>query len=525
MKLDYSFATQEGTVLEDSESFNGALELIFPVSNEHISSISAKLSIKASDEEKIFMNGFQTWTTCPEYRRTDRIRGVNGIPKTLVRRFSLDRYGDYHFSDYPHERGLLMGWSWCYFRRGGYYRLFASLDESNGYTRFLYDDSEGSLTISKDCEGLLVDGDFSALSLYYAEGSEEQVFDAWFAMMDIKPITDKKICGYSSWYNRYQDIDEKSIMEDLEGCSKILREGDLFQVDDGWEPFVGDWMRPDFKKFPNGMKAVADAIHAKGYKAGLWLAPFAAEKDSYMFTHHPDWFIHEEGEPWINGCNWSGFYSFDIDKPEVITYLRNMFTRVFDEWGFDLVKLDFLYVAAPHGSETETRAGRMIRAVNLLRELCGDHPILGCGVPVMAAFGKFEYCRISCDVTLDWDDKAHMRLIHRERPSTRNAIANIISRKALNGRAWLSDPDVFFLRESNCQLTERQKFSLGVLDALSGGVFLTSDNPSEYSEDTIEKYNTLRHLTEAENVRFVIDNETSVVYDLDDETTRRRLLF
>ena len=84
---------------------------------------------------------------------------------------------------------------------------------------------------------------------------------------------------------------------------------------------------------------------------------------------------------------------------------------------------------------------------------------------------------------------------------------------------------MFFLRENNCSLTERQKFSLGVLDALSGGVFLTSDDPNEYSEDTIDKYNTLRHLTEAENVRFVIDEETSVVYDLDDETTRRRLLF
>ena len=62
---------------------------------------------------------------------------------------------------------------------------------------------------------------------------------------------------------------------------------------------------------------------------------------------HPDWLLLHEGKPWYCGCNWGGFYALDIDNPEFQAYLKAVFTRVLDEWGFDLVKLDFLYAAAP----------------------------------------------------------------------------------------------------------------------------------------------------------------------------------
>ena len=524
MKLNYRISSKEGKVFEDTASFEGALHLVVPFENETVEEIKAVVQLNVSDEEKIFMNGYQTWTTCPEYTKDDRIRGLHNIPRPLIRRFAFDGYSDYHFTEYPYTKGILHGWSWCYFRRGGFYRLFASLSEKNGYTEFVYNDSEGTLTIRKDAEGLKADGDFEALNLYYAEGSEQQVFDSWFEMMDIHPITDKKLYGYSSWYNRYQNIDEYAIEEDLKGCTSIFEKGDLFQVDDGWEPFVGDWLECDSSKFPSGMKTIADHIHENGFEAGLWLAPFAAEEKSSVYREHPDWLIrNEDGSYFKAGSNWSGFYCLDIDNPEVIAYLEDVFHRVFDEWGFDLVKLDFLYAAAPYGSEKETRADRMIRAVDLLRRLCGKHPILGCGVPVMPAFGKFEYCRISCDVTLDWDDKAYMHMIHRERPSTKNAVANILSRRALNGRAYLSDPDVFFLRTENCQLSQKQKYSLAVLDALCGGVFLTSDDPGSYTKEMKEQYRLYRSLTKATNVQIMNDRGITAVYDLDDETTRRRL--
>ena len=494
------------TVMGSAELDDCALHVVENLPEGVIESVTGTIYVPLGEHERVFMNGFQTWTYCKEYTNKDKIRGLHYLPKFAVDKFKFDRYGDYHFVDYPNRRGVTHGFSYCYFRDGEFYRLFASLDEEPGYTMFRYDANKGVLTIERDCAGLKCGGEFHAFDLYETSGQEDDVFDRWFAQMNVKPITDKKIKGYSSWYNRYENISEKSIMEDLGGCAKVLDAGDLFQVDDGWEPNVGDWLEPDYKKFPQGMKPVADAIHEKGFMAGLWLAPFVCNVKSKIVTEHPDWLYRVNGEPWFDGCNWGGFYSLDIDNPEVIDYVRETFRRVFDEWGFDLVKLDFLYGAAPFGNDRETRAGRMIRAMKLLREVCGEHPILGCGVPVMTAFGLVEYCRVSCDVTLDWNDKPFMRIIHRERPSTKQALETGIFRRQLNGRAYLSDPDVFFLRDDNLKFTETQKRNIAAVERVMGGVWLTSDNMGKYSDEKRAYYRELASMEPVGKVRVDAEN-------------------
>lgn len=479
---------------------------------EVIQKAIATVHLPIHDTDKIFMNGYQTWTTCMEYTKDSRIRGMHRVPKFLNDKFHFDRYGDYHFVEYPYRKGITHGFSWCYFRHEEEFTFFGSLDEKPGYTMFQYDANKGILTIERDCVGIHANGIYPIFDLYYQKGMEEEVFDGWFDALQITPLTTEKIYGYSSWYNRYQNISEQSIMEDLENCKLLFEPNDLFQVDDGWEPFVGDWLESDKTKFPNGMKWVADQIHESGYRAGLWLAPFVAEEKSSLFQNHRDWFLQRNGEPWCDGGNWSGFYSLDFDKKEVKEYLTKVFHQVIDEWGYDLVKLDFLYGIAPFGSSTETRAAKMARAMEFLRELCKDKLILGCGVPVMPAFGVVDYCRISCDVSLDWDDVWYMKCFHRERTSTKQAIGNILSRRELNNRAYGSDPDVFFLRDENTKLTTQEKDDLAILDALLGNVFLISDNPGNYTKEMKEKYKKYRALSKA---KVLSVKDTTITYELD----------
>lgn len=496
---------------------NGTKLIICELPKGKLISVKASLDLSVKENEKIFMNGYQTWTSCPEYSKNDNIRGLHGIPRSVVDKFSFDRYGDYHFIKYPNKKGVTHGFSWCYFRNGERFRLIGSLDEKPGYTMFRYDSNSGKLTIWRDCKGVVFGGgEFHAFDLYFAEGSENEVFDGWFAAMGIPAPAAAPLLGYSSWYNRYEDITEDSIRTDLEGCKKLFSKGDLFQIDDGWEPAVGDWLETDKNKFPNGLKPLADNIHEAGFMAGLWLAPFVCREGSQLMKDHPDWLLKVNGKPWKCGSNWGGFYSLDIDNPAVMEYLRRVFDRVLNEWGFDLVKLDFLYGAAPFGNEIESRAARMIRAMDLLREVCGDKLILGCGVPVMPAFGRVDYCRVSCDVGLDWDDKWYMRLCHRERVSTKQAIENTIFRRQLNGRAYLSDPDVFFLREDNLNLTSEQKMLLARVNALMGGVLLTSDDPSSYSEAQRETFRSILRLRDAEQVSVDMDSRR-ISYVLDGE--------
>lgn len=478
----------------------------------------AVLPLAMAEDEKLFMNGYQTWTECPELGKWDRLRGTDHIPKFLLEKYAFDRYGDYHFVRYGKKKGQSHGFSYCYFRRGDTYRLVASLNETPGYTIFYYDADAATLRMERDCAGVHhAGGPFAAFDLFFAEGSENEVFDAWFSVLGCRPRTEKHPSGYSSWYSRYQNIDEASILEDMQGCKALFRPGDLFQIDDGWEPKVGDWLQTDPVKFPNGLHQLADDAHESGFLAGLWLAPFVCEKESALYRSHPDWLLQIDGKPWCCGSNWSSFFALDIDNPDVQAYLKTVFDRVLNDWGFDLVKLDFLYGAAPFGNVRESRAARMQRAMAMLRQWCGDKLILGCGVPVMPAFGVVDYCRVGCDVGPDWDDVWYMRLFHRERVSTKQSICNTIFRRQLNGRAYGSDPDVFFLREENCKLTPQQKETLATVNALFSGILLTSDDPDRYTPEMRRRYAALRDLADhAENIRVNADNGITVQYTLHD---------
>ena len=475
----------------------GALHLTAALPAGTLENATATLPWAMAEDEKLFMNGYQTWTECPELSKWDKQRGTDRIPQFLLDKYAFDRYGDYYFVRYSKQKGCSHGFSYCYFRRGAHYRLVASLDETPGYTIFYYDAKAAALRIERDCAGVRHNGGtFAAFDLFFAEGTEDEVFDAWFAALGCRARTGRKLAGYSSWYNRYQKIDEAGIRQDLDGCKSLFKPGDLFQIDDGWEPKVGDWLETDPAKFPHGLRGLADAAHADGFLAGLWLAPFVCEKESAVYRDHPDWLLQVNGAPWCCGGGWSSAYALDIDNPAVLDYLKRVFDRVLNEWGFDLVKLDFLYGAAPFGNERESRAARMQRAMALLRDWCGDKLILGCGVPVMPAFGVVDYCRIGCDVGLDWDDVWYMRLFHRERISTRQSIGNTIFRRQLNGRAYGSDPDVFFLREENCKLTAAQKTALATVNALFSGILLTSDDPGRYTPAMRQQYAAVRDIAE-----------------------------
>ncbi|MBC7888472.1 MAG: glycoside hydrolase family 27 protein [Ferruginibacter sp.] len=83
--------------------------------------------------------------------------------------------------------------------------------------------------------------------------------------------------GWNSWNTFQTNISEKLVMEtaDMLVSSGMKAAGYTYLVlDDGWmamerNPKTGDLMA-DPKKFPNGMKAVADYVHAKGLKFGLY---------------------------------------------------------------------------------------------------------------------------------------------------------------------------------------------------------------------------------------------------------------
>ena len=89
-----------------------------------------------------------------------------------------------------------------------------------------------------------------------------------------------------------------------------------------------------------------------------------------------------------------------------------------------------------------------------------------------------------------------MRQQNREIVSTRNAIGDTYYRRQLDGRAFLNDPDVFFLRRDNIKLTDEQKDMHARVLAQYGSFLLTSDNMGAYDESQRTLYEEYRRIWE-----------------------------
>lgn len=457
---------------------------IIPKEELVLEELSIEAAYDYSGNQRIFVNGYQSWTDSREFEINERIKGISKLANPLMKKYHFDKYGDYIFKKYPAKAGELHGYTYSYIREGERYSLIGSLSEREGFTAIEHSTSQKKLRISKECKGLHIRAEYIPFNLILAEGTEKEVFDAYFQAMGINRPAVKPMTGWTSWYNYYQNISESIILENLDQLSSANKNIEIFQIDDGYQTAVGDWLSIDKDKFPTGMKALADSIRSRGYKAGIWLAPFVCERSSEVFKYKGHWLLRDrDNEPVTAGSNWSGFYALDIYNTEVREYLQKVFDTVLNHWGYDLVKLDFLYAACMLPREDKTRGQIMTEAMELLRGYVGDKLILGCGVPLGPAFGLVDYCRIGCDVSLDWDDKAYMKLFHRERVSTLNSIRNAIGRRHLDGRAFMNDPDVFLLRDDNIMLSEHQKKTLSLVNKLFGSLLFTSDNIKHYNAE------------------------------------------
>ena len=67
------------------------------------------------------------------------------------------------------------------------------------------------------------------------------------------------------------------------------------ELDDGYQRAVGAWDTND--RFPHGHAWLTDQIHAHGFKAGLWVAPFGVAEASGVPTTQTDWLLRDASGP------------------------------------------------------------------------------------------------------------------------------------------------------------------------------------------------------------------------------------
>jgi alpha-galactosidase len=454
-----------------------------------------------ANHKGIFCNGYQSWS---QTELLDNSATLLPIRKGF--RFLANNFGDYNFYKYSKKKGILHSWSYSYIKLGDKkIVLLGSLDETQAFTSITHDTSGHVCIIEKHIVGKNVDADCTLLDFFINEDKEYVAFDNYFQLYKnhLPQLPPSPAIGWTSWYKYYTHISEHIITQNVDSFAAQDIPLEYFQIDDGYQHAVGDWLYVN-KKFPKGMAFLAEYIHAKGYKAGLWLAPFAVEQKSYIFKEHKDWLLKSPDGKYLKmGFNplWSGwFYALDFYKHQVRHYLQQVFDTILQTWGYDMVKLDFLYGVAQYPQYGKAAGEVMYDAMQLLRTLVGDKKMLGCGVPLASSYGIAEYCRVGQDIHTAWEHKFLKWIRGRERVSTFLAIQNTIHRRHLDGRFFVNDPDVFILRKKKQSLSQREQFTLLHANLLFGNLIFTSDNISEYAESELHTYRSIFPLVEKINV-------------------------
>lgn len=311
----------------------------------------------------------------------------------------------------------------------------------------------------------------TAMIQHYAKG----VGDRMGARRAPKPKT-----GWCSWYYYYSTESEEDILRDMRNLAKstVGDKLEVIQLDDGWNlpsndhPRVwGDWTPGT--KFPRGMKALVNDIKEAGFEAGLWLAPFSVDKASNLYRDHQDWLVKGELKDTglIETADCFGVAALDLTHPEVLDFLRETFDRVFNEWGFDYIKIDFLLHALIRGiryDNSKTPVEVIRQGLQVIRDVAGDRFVLCCGCPLGAAIGLCDAMRIGMDISSRWYVPMNLAGWPLGNCNVKSGANQTILRQWMQGNWWQNDPDCLLVRDFG---SPGEFFEFGRME---GGKFLES---------------------------------------------------
>jgi alpha-galactosidase len=107
-------------------------------------------------------------------------------------------------------------------------------------------------------------------------------------------------------------------------------------MDAGWYPFTVGWWKtgtwdPDPKRFPNGLKAVANYAHGKNLKVILWFEPERVTQGSWLDQHHLEWLLGPDGKDKL----------LDLGNPEAWHWLVDHVSGMIGDIGIDVYRQDF----------------------------------------------------------------------------------------------------------------------------------------------------------------------------------------
>lgn len=493
----------------------GGLRIIVVLDNDTglpvlIDRISLETTVSLPVQTPFFCNGYQS-SSASGMVTIDRTPRSPGLMCSRLFRSS----GDYDFVKYSSQN--THSWTYTYFDGPLGYTLIASLDETKAYTKFVFTDIEGrkgvGVSIDKDCEGLVygpvsrISGvkqePLKVLDVFMSTGNENKCWNSYFSLFYSLRKSDglynrsRPALAWDSSYAMLDSMSDIKLSSIISEYSKSSIPLDYFLIGYGYEAKFGDWMQT-CDDFPSGMKRIADACKAAGYKPGITFSPFVCSSSSLLFHERREILLKDARGRLVSAGysrNLGGkLYVIDLYNPEGERYVKRCLRTFIKDWGMQIVRADMLYAAALNSGPAtgRTRAQAMSYAMDILRKYTGDIPLIACGVPLGSVFGLVEFCSIAPDLSQSWSGKTNCRCTKhlRERESTENAIRTAIARRHLDLHAFSSDIGSFTLRRYRGRLLIPEQLTLFKACNIFSSLITGSDSLGAYNAETLERFLT-----------------------------------
>jgi alpha-galactosidase len=312
--------------------------------------------------------------------------------------------------------------------------------------------------------------------------------------------------GWCSWYCFGPRVTAQQVLDNLDFIAKNTPGLRYVQIDDGYQPAMGDWLETG-AAFGGNVQGVLKQIRARGFEPAIWVAPFVAEEKSNVFQQHPDWFVKDsDGKPLrsdrvtFGGWRHGPWYVLDGTHPQVQQHFENLFRTMKREWGCTYFKLDANFWGAIHGGHFHdpraTRIEAYRRGMKAILRGVEDSFVLGCNHPIWPSLGLIDGSRSSNDIKRTWE-----RIATTARQN--------LSRNWQNGNLWWNDSDAVVLT-GDLPDNEFQFHATAIY--ASGGMILSGDDLTRISE---EKLKMLRKLQPPIGVAARFDDDTFRVGRID----------
>ena len=117
-----------------------------------------------------------------------------------------------------------------------------------------------------------------------------------------------------------------------------------------WWQEVGNWAY-NRRRYPNGLRPIADAAHARGMKFILWFEPARVRKDGDVAREHPDFVLSSPHD--------ADNRLLDFGNPKARAHILDLFSGILEESAVDVYREDFNFDPLPYwqASDAPDRVG------------------------------------------------------------------------------------------------------------------------------------------------------------------------